>query len=74
MNCIFSAHRSAVPIDACALGYGYGGHAGGGVGGAGPRDSSFLQQAAYITGAVLTGLMGVALSQRSAGADRTRLD
>lgn len=44
MNCIFSAHRSAVPIDACALRY---------TPGHGPRDSSFLQQAAYITGGSL---------------------
>lgn len=49
MNCIFSAHRSAVPVDACVLGFGD--HHGGGAGAApAPRDSSFLQQAAYITG------------------------
>lgn len=46
MNCIFSAHRSAVPVDACVLGFEHGG----GANGPGPRDSSFLQQAAYITG------------------------
>lgn len=35
MNCIFSAHRSSIPVDACVLG---------------PTDSSFLQQASFITG------------------------
>lgn len=35
MNCIFSAHRSSIPVDACVLG---------------AKDSSFLQQASFITG------------------------
>lgn len=45
MNCIFSAHRSAVPVDACVLSFEHGA-----ANGPGPRDSSFLQQATYITG------------------------
>jgi hypothetical protein len=39
MNCIFSAHRSSVPVDCCVLGL---------------KDSSFLQQAAHITGEGIT--------------------
>lgn len=53
MNCIFSAHRSAVPIDACVLSYG-GDRSPMMQCPVGPRDSSFLQQAAYITSAYKT--------------------
>ncbi|KAM3570078.1 hypothetical protein VYU27_007840 [Nannochloropsis oceanica] len=52
MNCIFSSHRSSVPIDAAVLSLPSSLHPSSASSSQHRKDSSFLQQASYITGGI----------------------